>query len=328
MAWREALTSLVVGLPFGAGLATGVAAADAQPVFRFADPAIVESSGLAFVDDLVVTVNDSGDEARVFAVDPTTGQTVGLTRWGDGEPEDIEALAPGGDGTVWVGDIGDNTADRDTISLTRVPIGSGERTVDPPAYRLRYPGGASDAEGLLAHPETGRLYVVTKGVFGAVVYAAPVELRSDAVNRLRQVGRAMPVVTDGAFLPDGDHVVLRDYRRAVVYDFPSFEAVGEVPLPEQRQGEGIAVADDGRVLVSSEGPRAAVHDVRLPAEAPVSAPTDASAETPAEGPTVRSREGSELPEEPPGDRDIGQWLLGTGLAVVALLVLIRALRPS
>ena len=39
-----------------------------------------------------------------------------MTRWG-AEPEDIEALAPGDDGTVWVGDIGDNTADRDTISV-------------------------------------------------------------------------------------------------------------------------------------------------------------------------------------------------------------------
>ncbi len=279
-----------------------------------------------------MTVNDSGDEARVFAVDPTTGRTFGVTRW-DAEPEDIEALAPGGDGTVWVGDIGDNAAERDTVSVTRVPVGLGERVVEATTYRLRYPDGPSDAEALLAHPETGRLYVVTKGVFGAVVYAAPAELAPDAVNRLRVVGRAMPIVTDGAFLPGGDQVVLRDYGRAVVYDFPSFDVAGAVSLPDQRQGEGLAVmpgpaGDGGHALVSSEGQLAPVYDVQLPIETPTETPTTAPTEGTSESPSTHSREGSELPEEPPGDRDVGQWLLGTGLAVVALLVLIRALRPT
>lgn len=317
MALREALTAVVIALPFGVGAASVEPVETPRPDFRFTDPAIVESSGLALVDGLVVTVNDSGDEARVFAVDPATGETVGVTRWG-AEPTDIEALAPGGDGTVWVGDIGDNSAARDTITVTRVPVGRGQLTSDPPTYELRYPRGPSDAEALLAHPGSGRLYVVTKGVFGAVVHAAPAGLSSDAVNPLRQVGRAMPLVTDGAFLPDGEHVVLRDYGRAVVYDFPSFEAVAEVPLPEQQQGEGIAAVGADHVLVSSEGQRSPVYDVALPVLEP---------EEPSPTPTLRSREGQELPQEPPGDRDPSQWLLGVGLAAVALLVLVRALRP-
>ncbi|MGZ5399552.1 MAG: hypothetical protein ACXWDM_06020, partial [Nocardioides sp.] len=251
---REALAALVIGLPFGIGLASVETAETPRPEFRFTDSAVVESSGLAVVDGLVVTVNDSGDEARVFAVDPATGDTVGVTRW-QAEATDIEALAPGGDGTVWVGDIGDNTAGRDTVTVARVPVGRGDRTVGATTYDLRYPGGAADAEALLAHPTTGRLYVVTKGVFGARVYAAPTELSEDTVNQLRLVGDAMPLVTDGAFLPDGEHVVLRDYGRAVVHEFPSFEAVAELSLPPQQQGEGLAAAGDSRVLVSSEGQR-------------------------------------------------------------------------
>lgn len=317
MVLREALAGLLIALPFGIGVTAGEPVETSRPEFHFTDPAIVESSGLVLVDGLVVTVNDSGDEARVFTVDPATGETVGVTRWA-AEPTDIEALAPGGDGTVWVGDIGDNTAGRDTITVTRVPVGSGDRTVDAPAYELRYPDGASDAEALLTHPVTGRLYVVTKGVFGAVVYAAPTGLSAEAVNPLRQVGHAMPMVTDGAFLPDGEHVVLRDYGRAVVYEFPSFEAVGEVALPAQQQGEGIAAAADGLALVSSEGLQAPVYDVALPTPA---------TEDPRAAPTPRSREGEELPQQEVGDRDPTQWLLGIGLAVVALVVLVRALRP-
>lgn len=314
---REAFAALVIALPFGIGFASVERVETPRPEFSFTDPEVVESSGLVLVDGLVVTVNDSGDGARVFTVDPATGDTVGVTRW-QAEPTDIEALAPGGDSSVWVGDIGDNAAGRDTVTVTRVPVGRGERTVAAPSYELRYTDGASDAEALLAHPTTGRLYVVTKGVFGAVVHAAPPELSEDSVNRLRPVGRAMPIVTDGAFLPDGEHVVLRDYGRAIVYAFPSFEAVTEVPLPAQQQGEGLAAAGDDRVLVSSEGQRAPVYGVTLP---------DLADEEPSATPSSRSREGEELPQETPGDRDPTQWLLGIGLGVVALLVLVRALRP-
>ena len=34
---------------------------------------------------------------------------------------------------------------------------------------LEYPSGPADAEALLAHPDDGRLFVVTKDVFGGTV---------------------------------------------------------------------------------------------------------------------------------------------------------------
>ena len=42
---------------------------DGRAMFSFADPEIVESSGLVAADDRVWTVNDSGDIGRVFTVD-------------------------------------------------------------------------------------------------------------------------------------------------------------------------------------------------------------------------------------------------------------------
>jgi len=312
---RDAVTALVVALPFLAGAATGTDPARQPPEFRLEDPAIVESSGLVVQDGLVVTVNDSGDEARVFTVDPATGRTVGTTRWA-GEATDIEALAPAGEGQVWVGDIGDNTGSRDEVTVTRVPVGPGDRTVaSPVSYRLAHPGSPADAEALLAHPDTGRLYVVTKGVLGGVVLAAPARLRADRVNRLRPLDRVMPIVTDGAFLPSGDRLVLRDYTRAVVHDFPSFEVVSEVVLPQQEQGEGIAALAEDRVLVSTEGQRSPVHQVALP-----------PSPTPADPPSTFSREGRELPEEPNPGPDPFPWLLGLGLGAVSLVVLWASLR--
>lgn len=324
---REALVAVVVALPFGLGVAAASAGDRAEPVFRFQDPAIVESSGLAVVDDLVVTVNDSGDEPRVFAVDPATGRTVGVIRW-EGEAVDVEALAPTGGAEVWVGDIGDNAAARDTISVVRVPVGRGDRSVAGRRVVLEYPEGPADAEALLVHPRSGRLVVVTKGIFGGRVYVAPRDLGAAPLQRLRLVGRAMPVVTDGAFLPDGRHLVLRDYSRAVVHTWPGLESVGEVELPEQQQGEGLAVTPEGRLLVSTEGSRAPVHEVPLPPRlAALTEPGPTADPSPDEESEPLSREGTELPEEEPGPRDPTQWLIGTGLLVVAMLVLWRALRP-
>jgi len=328
---REAAVAAVVALPFGLGL-TAAAGDDRapEPVLRFQDPAIVESSGLVARGGLLQTVNDSGDEARVFTVD-RSGRTVGVSRW-DGDPVDVEALAPGPDGTVWVGDIGDNTGERDTVSVSAVPVGRGDRSGAVRGYRLAYPGGPTDAEALLAHPRAGRLYVVTKGVLGGEVLAAPRRLDPDRVNRLRPVGPAMGLVTDGAFLPDGRHVVLRDYSRAVVYTFPGLEQVGEVRLPRQEQGEGIAVDDDGSLLVSSEGGRAPVLRVDLPPRVARSVAAVDADRTPTDEPSASPTASSPPEPEPPADPeaarpDVRSWLIGAGVMIAMVVVLLRSLRP-
>ena len=130
--------AVAIAVPFLVGAALAPADADRDVVFRFADPAIVESSGLTAAGGLVTTVNDSGDSARVFTVDARSGRTVGVTTW-DADATDDEALAPAGDGEVWVGDIGDNAAARDEVTVTRVPVGRGDRSVAGESFRLVYP---------------------------------------------------------------------------------------------------------------------------------------------------------------------------------------------
>ncbi|MCF6379066.1 hypothetical protein L2K70_15725 [Nocardioides KLBMP 9356] len=265
MRGRHGVVGIVVALPFLAGAASGGPASADREVFRFSDPDIVESSGLVAQDGLVFTTNDSGDSGRIFTVDPATGGTVGVTTWPTA-PVDVEALAPAGPGHVWVGDIGDNRAVRDSVEVFRVPFGRGDVDATPTSYELVYPDGPRDAEALLRHPVTGRLFVISKGIFGGTVYAAPATLRADRPNRLVEVGEAPGIVTDATFLPGGGGVVMRTYSQAYVADFPSWQAVTSWALPAQDQGEGIAVAAGG-LLVSSEGARSKVLSVRLPAAA-------------------------------------------------------------
>jgi hypothetical protein len=326
---REALAVAIV-VPFLVGAALAPADADRDVAFRFADPAIVESSGLTAADGLVATVNDSGDSARVFTVDAASGRTVGVTTW-DGDATDNEALAPAGDGQVWVGDIGDNAAARESVTVTRVPVGRGDRSVAGESYRLVYPGDPADAEALLAHPRTGRLLVVTKGVFGGEVYAAPSALRSGAPNRLRLLGDAPGIVTDGAFFPDGRHLILRSYGRAFVLSFPSLDMVGGFDLPAQKQGEGIAVAADGSVYASSEGVRSPVLRIAVPDDIRAAIAAPPASPSPSAGPSSDDQRpqapGVGLPDASEPQRSAWPWLAGFLFFGIVLVVLVRALRP-
>jgi hypothetical protein len=293
---------------------------------RFQDPDIVESSGLVVVDGLLVTTNDSGDSGRLFTVDPTTGETVRVTYWSP-DPEDVEALAPLGHGYVWVGDIGDNRADRTSVSVTQVAL-SGV-VPDAPTYDLVYPEGARDAESLLCDPSTGQLYVISKGVFGGILYAAPRRLATGHPNQLRAVGPMLAVATDASFFPDGRHIIVRNYSEAAVYAWPDLTEVGHFGLPHQLQGEGIAVAPDGTIYASSEGLHAALLRISLPPAitramahgSPTPSPTPSTTPRPSDNVAQTRAEEVVVQRSPWG------WVLGGVIGGCIVVVLIRALRP-
>jgi hypothetical protein len=316
--WRSSLVAAVLLLGLGAP-AAAAAEGDGEPLFAFADREIAESSGLVDAGDVVHTVNDSGSGPVLYTVDVSTGATTGRTTYTDGEVVDVEALAPGRDRTVWVGDIGDNGASRDSVSLYRVRPGqAGAARLD-----LTYPDGPRDAEALLAHPRTGRLFVVSKTVFGGVVHAAPRRLVAGEVHRLTPFARVPGLLTDGAFLPDGEHVLLRGYAAATLFTFPAFEVVGSFPLPRQRQGEGLAVGRDGRVLLSSEGVGQEVLEVELP-RADVS-PTAGA--TPDQAGEDRSAARPDPERIGASEAPWGWWAAGAlGLGVLAAVLLLLGQR--
>jgi len=225
---------------------------------RLLDPRITESSGLArsgYDDRVLWTHNDSGDGPRLFAVrrDGTTAAVVTLAGTDAFDWEAMSRYKTGhGKSWLYVGDIGDNARVRSEVLIHRVaePTELEDQTVEPTTFRVRYEDGPHDAEALLVHPRTGRVYVVTKD--GAGVYEAPAHLSTDEVNVLRRVASAPMTVTDGAFLYDG-RMVLRNYTSAFVSRGPGTPQV-VVPLPSTAQGESLAVAPGYQaVLIGSEG---------------------------------------------------------------------------
>jgi hypothetical protein len=289
-------------------------------VFHFSDPRVAEASALVDLGDVMVTANDSGNAPLLFVVDARTGETRRTVRFA-AVNTDTEALAPAGPHAVWVGDIGDNLAERTEVQVHRVPLDGGPVTT----YRLRYADGPRDAESLFALD--GRLYVVSKELFGGgAFYAAPAHLDAGRVNVLRRVAAGPSIATDAAAFPDGRHVLVRDYGSATLYAAPSFREIGSFALPAQQQGEGLSIGPGDRVRISSEGVGSAVLQVPLPAAlAEQVAPARA---TPSPSPT---RPAAGRSGDPEGDPGWWPWLGGAGLVLVvgavAAVARRRTLRP-
>ncbi|MGN6250482.1 MAG: hypothetical protein ACTHNS_01570 [Marmoricola sp.] len=228
-------------------------------VFRIQDARLDESSSLVDGGRVMVSANDSGHDAVLFVLDARTGATLRTVRYAAAQT-DVEALAPAGRQGVWVGDIGDNLAQRSSITVRRVALDGGRVA----SYRLRYPDGAHDAEALFL--AAGRLHVITKGIFGGHAYVAPRRLHSSGINRLHRVGPTLPaLVTDAAAFPGGKNVLVRTYGEAFAYAVPSWRRLGAFRLPRERQGESVSIGGGGRIRMGSEGVHSRVLEVTLPA---------------------------------------------------------------
>ncbi len=251
------------------------AAADQKVVFQFQDNRITESSGLAASakhPDIVYTHNDSDAGPVLYAVD-TDGDTVASLTLQGAPARDWEAITRcSDDGTdvLWVGDIGDNINAWKTYRLLRVPEPAALKTGKVPwaQYDMRYADGkARDAEALLCHPKTGRLYIVSKEDAGtAGVYRGPAAMKRGSVNVFTRIADAPASVTDGAFVSGGNFAVLRGYFEAQMVAPPAgWKSVARFTPPIQIQGESVAETADGKALLfGSEGVGSSVWRVPIP----------------------------------------------------------------
>ncbi|HEY9371658.1 WD40 repeat domain-containing protein [Streptomyces sp.] len=240
------------------------AAAEADPDQDFAlkDTRITESSGLAAsrAHPGVYWTHNDQDQPRVFAVDSRTGETVAtITLSGVGTPRDMEAISVGPDGDVYVGDIGDNLdGSWDHVWIYRFPEPKTlkDQTVQATQYDVKYADGARNAEALMVHPKTGRVYIASKNEDGGGLYEGPAKLSTKGTNTFRRIAE-VPWVTDGAFSPDGKELLLRGYLMARAYAWNDGRRLGadrSVGAPFQGQAESVSYTLDGSAaMFGSEG---------------------------------------------------------------------------
>lgn len=323
---RTALAASVTAAAFAVlGPVPGAAADDGPAVaFTIRDPRITESSGLAasrLHPGVYWTHNDSDDGPYVYAVDSATGRTVARVTMRGIDPRDVEAISLGPDGDIYVGDIGDNlggTWPHVWIYRFAEPERLGNTTVDVVRYTVQYAGGPRNAEALMVHPRTGRVYIASKSEDGGGLYAGPKKLSAKGVNVFRRIAE-VPWVTDGSFSPDGTRLVLRGYFWATAWrwsgDAPT--KIGSLDVPMQRQGESVAFTPDGRALMyGSEGKDSEVWKAPLQGE---DLPDSAARETGSTGTGQNGGKGPAAGADTAKGGSSGHGTVVVGFAVLAAI---------
>jgi hypothetical protein len=260
-----------------------------QTLATIKSPSITESSGLVASrtsPGLYWTHNDSGDGPFIYAID-TRGQLRGVWRVKGAEAFDWEDIAAGpgpvpGKNYLYIGDIGDNSGNRNEIVIYRVPEpvitnSDSQSTKLKPriteiaeTIRLRFPDGKHDAETLLVHPKSGNLYILNKvPLTNPTVYEASPPFSLDRIITMKRLGEIkVPslfggVLTGGSISPDGRRVALCDYFQGYELTLPdksqNFDDIWQqrmegFDLGKRKQGESITYRLDGRaILATSEG---------------------------------------------------------------------------
>lgn len=256
------------------------------------DKRLNESSGLCRSSrgpGIFWTINDSGGEPCVFAIDQN-GRTRAKVRVREAANFDWEDMDLGKDDQgapcLFVADIGDNLLIRPSIQVYQFPeppISAPGSVVDetessvPQLWRASYPDGRHDAESLLVHPVSGRIFIITKSEKGiCALYGFPQPLQSGASMILEKVAdfvfpeihregkrpRDNCKTTAASFSPDGSRLVVATYSSLYEWDLsgagPLQEALKRPPVrlePERvAQMEGACYDADGSTLwYSSEG---------------------------------------------------------------------------
>jgi hypothetical protein len=324
----------VVGL-VALGALTGASVAAAAPEdgggpepFRIKSPRITESSGLAGSPKhkgIYWTHNDSDDGPYVYAVDSATGKTVATVTLNGINPRDVEAISAGPDGSLYVGDIGDNLGggwNEVWIYRFEEPERLRDVTVTPTRYTVRYADGPRDAESLMVHPKTGRAYIASKSEKNGAVYAGPERLSPSGVNVFRRVARTEVTATDGAFSPDGTRLVLRGYIGGEMFAWRQGKPKAldtPVSVPLTGQGESVTFTRDGRTLMcGAEGEDSPVEPLELKGELlPSSVPAADSGDSQGSGGEASGASDNEF-----ADREV---VVG-GAAVAAVVVLWMGMR--
>ncbi|HTN19498.1 MAG TPA: hypothetical protein VL125_03440 [Pelobium sp.] len=234
---------------------------------------IDECSGLVVSsksDHLMWAHNDSGDIARFFLIDDK-GNTLATYNYNK-EVVDCEDIAlqyqPNGKSKLFIGDIGDNYAKRDYISIyvfnepsvnlvSKFPFKIKALT----ELKFKYPDGPRDAECLLVDSRDQKIYIVSKRENKVGVYSAPLDSKPGKIITLKKETTLFfdaPIgskwVVAGDISRDGKEVVIKTYVNIYYWDRHENETLSQclkqpyigLPYKPEVQGEAIGLTRSGR----------------------------------------------------------------------------------
>lgn len=286
---------IIVSMMFLAAYAHHKYASKPVVTGKLQDKEMDEISGIAasaINDGTFYVHNDSGDTSRFFAIDETgklqaTYYFHGLegVQSGVRDCEDI-TVGPGpikNKSYVYLGDIGDNGAVRNHITVYRFAepngIKSGVSTLTSTAVHFKYPDGPRDAETLMIDPLEKLLYIVSKRQDSVSVYTTPLTYKTgDTVTLTKRCQlffkglKPLKWITSGSISADGTQILLKNYSNIYYWKrepgIPAWKAMIQKPeeltYEAEKQGEAIGFMPNGKgFYTTSEGIYAPIYRYEL-----------------------------------------------------------------
>ncbi|MDO4785251.1 MAG: hypothetical protein Q3997_09240 [Propionibacteriaceae bacterium] len=223
---------------------------------------------------------------KVQAISPA-GKPLGTVRY-QTRASSVQALSLSR-GSLWIGDFVPGE-DLRLIQLNSLAYGAAKKTQ---VWQLPMPAGAEAVRALMVSPK-GNVYIATDGAKPGI-YRASSPLKARGVNKLTRVADAPAGVTDGAFLPDGNSVVLRTAEQVVVIDAYQWTTTASAYLMPQPAGQALAVGLDGRSLLLADG--ASLTSMPLPTTISDVRPTPSAESSPSGGPSASIEPSPGVPEQ-------------------------------
>lgn len=259
---------------------------DRQLLGRVQSPQITEASGIAASPlhaDILWAHNDSGSGSTLYALD-TQAQLAGQLELESADAVDWEDIAASidpvtGQSFLYIADIGDNLAIRDSVSIYKAAepanlateMQLGEAALEK--FEFRYPDGPRDAEALMVDPLSQDMFVISKWGARPHVYRIP----QNSSGVVAEWVTSLPALADNGLpglpvvaadiSPDGSEILIKTYNQILKWDRLSSETIAEalnrnpvrVSYKVEKQGEAVgwASAGDGYFTLP-EGKQAAL----------------------------------------------------------------------
>jgi len=226
--------------------------------------AINEASGIAASKkniNVLWTHNDSGDSARIFAIN-NDGEHLGVYTIGNAVNRDWEDISVGpgpneNEDYLYIAEIGDNLAQYDlkyiyripepVVNVNQSPVNMSLENAD--VIKYRYPDGSRDAETIMIDPLTKDIYIISKRENNVRVYLAsyPQSLTDTLVlEHVATLPLTQIVAGDISF--DGTEILLKNYDNVYYWHRNLQQTIAEaltnnqyylLPYTREPQGEAI-----------------------------------------------------------------------------------------
>lgn len=184
---------------------------------------ISESSGLIYLDNRLITHNDSGNKAELYEIDKNTGEIIRTVKVKNATNVDWEAITQDGE-NIYIGDIGNNGGNRKNLCVYKISIDQYLNTNNDVVYadKISYNYGDQtnfsnftyqhnyDAEAIIAFRDS--LYIFTKNWknFKSRIYALP-KIKGDYTLNPSKTFETQFLVTDATYNPYTNTILIVGY---------------------------------------------------------------------------------------------------------------------